>query len=414
MTALITSRTALLCAAAIVGGFGRGANGAAGPFSPSEQAWLAEEVAPERRGLVYSFNAALGFFGMGMGALCATLPSAWTGWLSGALAYRPLFALVALSAGGNLLLLARAGERHRAAATISHAARPRAEAATRENSLLVKLVLVNAFNGLAIGLTGPLISYWFALRFRVGPAAIAPMMAATFALTGVASIATGKVAERIGVVRSVVRARLVGLVLMVLLPFMPVYSLASAAFLAHRDHEPFRWRGTDPEGARPDRGTVARGPSPWLLRFESAKEYQPEPKPAGCSALARQEPVAARGELARPHEQGLHLRVERLGLVAPAARGELSHAGEEVPRAQEVLVREEEVAAEARPGAGEEHAALEEPRERPPVRLQDGPQPCLVVAQASVVAHLVEVDDCGRPARSRRGPRRGEPPASGS
>ena len=230
LTALLTARSGPLVVAAVVGGFGRGANGAAGPFSPSEQAWLAEEVEPGRRGLVYSLNTALGFFGMGLGALCAILPPAWAGWLPGALAFRPLFVLVILSAGGNLLLLAGAAERHRGDVARSGGQQGR-ETAHRENQVLGKLVFINTFNGLAIGLTGPLISYWFALRFHVGPAAIAPVMAATFVLTGVASLATGRLTERIGVVRSVVRARLVGLVLLLLLPVMPVYWLASVTYL---------------------------------------------------------------------------------------------------------------------------------------------------------------------------------------
>ncbi len=110
---LITARPAALATAAIVAGFGRGANGAAGPFSPAEQAWLAEAVAPLRRGWVYSLNAALGFFGMGAGALLAILPSLWQPWLAGALAYRPLFALVGAASIGNLALLAGAQKRYR-------------------------------------------------------------------------------------------------------------------------------------------------------------------------------------------------------------------------------------------------------------------------------------------------------------
>jgi MFS family permease len=106
-----------------------------------------------------------------------------------------------------------------------------AQVRRQENQILEKLVLVNVFNGVAIGLTGPLISYWFALRFHVGPAAIAPVMAATFILTGASSLLTGRLSERIGIVQSVIWARLVGLVLLVLLPLMPVYWLAALIYL---------------------------------------------------------------------------------------------------------------------------------------------------------------------------------------
>ena len=101
----------------------------------------------------------------------------------------------------------------------------------QENLILIKLVLINSINGLAIGLTGPLISYWFALRFGVGPGAIAPVMAATFIITGVFSLLTGWLTRRIGIVTSVVWERLVGTGLLALLPIMPNYWLASLIFI---------------------------------------------------------------------------------------------------------------------------------------------------------------------------------------
>lgn len=231
MAALLSAQPAILAGAAIVGGFGRGANGAAGPFSPAEQAWLAEEVAPERRGRVYSLNSALGFFGMSLGALAAILPSLWNGWFSGALAYRPLFALVGLAAAANLLLLSQARESRPKPAADPQGQQHEGQIRHQENRILERLVLINALNGLAVGLSGPLISYWFMLRFQVGPADIAPVMAATFLLTGVASLVTGRLTERIGIVRSVIGERLIGLLLLVLLPLMPIYWLAASAHL---------------------------------------------------------------------------------------------------------------------------------------------------------------------------------------
>jgi len=233
VAALLTAKPAILTSAAIVGGFGRGVMGAAGPFSPAEQAWLAETVAPEQRGRVYSLNSAMGFFGMGLGAVIAVLPGLWGRWLAGTLAYRPLFLLVGLAAAANLLVLGQARENYQGAKQPGDRQRRQREARIRrqENQILTKLVLVNAFNGLAIGLTGPLISYWFERRFQVGPAAIAPVMAATFVITGVSSLFTGWLTGRIGIVPSVVWERLLGTMLLVLLPIMPRYWLASLVYL---------------------------------------------------------------------------------------------------------------------------------------------------------------------------------------
>ena len=75
LAALLSAQAAILWAAAMVGGFGRGGNGAAGPFAPVEQAWLAQSVSPSRRGPVYSLNAALGFLGNAAGAVIAAAPA---------------------------------------------------------------------------------------------------------------------------------------------------------------------------------------------------------------------------------------------------------------------------------------------------------------------------------------------------
>jgi MFS family permease len=173
VAALMTSEPLILVLCAIAGQFGRGAMGAAGPFSPAEQAWLAEEVAPERRGWVYSLNAGLGFGGMALGAIFAVLPSYWNHWLPGPLTFRPLFGLVVLTTVANLALLAKATERYEGTGAMQgRGGRGNEEKSIRwqENRILSKLVLINSLNGVAVGLTGPLISYWFALRFHVGPA----------------------------------------------------------------------------------------------------------------------------------------------------------------------------------------------------------------------------------------------------
>ena len=65
---LVSANVAVLTAAIIVGGFGRGSNGSAGPFAPAEQAWLAEAVPASKRGWIYSLNTAMGFFGMALDA----------------------------------------------------------------------------------------------------------------------------------------------------------------------------------------------------------------------------------------------------------------------------------------------------------------------------------------------------------
>jgi predicted MFS family arabinose efflux permease len=56
-------------------------------------------------------------------------------------------------------------------------------------------------------------------------------MAATFFITGISSVLTGRLSEKIGIVKSVVWARFFGLLLLILLPLVPFFWLASLVYL---------------------------------------------------------------------------------------------------------------------------------------------------------------------------------------
>lgn len=238
--ACLTSAPWLLVPAAIVGGFGRGGNGAAGPFAPVEQAWLAQGVAAGQRGRLYSRNAAGGFVGMALGALLAAAPTRLSALLPGALSFRPLFALAGLCAAACLLLLARAHDAERQARHGPGASSPAdggnpadpCEATLRqhENRNILRLALTNLTNGIGIGLTGPLMSYWFAIRFAKGPEFIGPMMALGFLLAGFSSLGAGRLASAMGIVRSVVLMRLIGLACLLALPFAPTFASAATLY----------------------------------------------------------------------------------------------------------------------------------------------------------------------------------------
>lgn len=232
LAGLLSAQARVLATAAVIGGFGRGANGAAGPFGPVEQAWLAQDVAPDRRGQVFSLNAAGGFLGMGLGALLAGLPH----WLAapglGILAYRVLFLVVLAGSLVCVALILRA--RDADARPMQRDAPPPAEddmaLRRRENGLLTRLFLVNALNGAGIGLTGPLISYWFAIRYGEGPGTIGPMMCVVFLLTSISALGAGWLTRRVGIVRAVVAMRIVGLALLVVLPFSPSFGIAAVLY----------------------------------------------------------------------------------------------------------------------------------------------------------------------------------------
>ncbi len=232
LAALLSAQPMVLTAAAVVGGFGRGGNGAAGPFAPVEQAWLAQAVSPVRRGPIYSLNAALGFVGNAVGAVTAAIPSGLQGLLPGALAYRPLFLLSAVGSLLCCLLIMRTPDSEATRVSEPAVAEPASRGVARqENRMVLRLMLANLMNGAGVGATGPLIAYWFAARFGEGPDAIGPLMALGFLMAAVASVATGWLSKWLGIVRAVVAMRLVGLALLIALPFAPSFGLAGACYV---------------------------------------------------------------------------------------------------------------------------------------------------------------------------------------
>lgn len=241
LAATMTGNFLVLGAAGIIGGFGRGGNGAAGPFSPVEQAWLAQSVDKTRRGRIYGLNAAGGSVGMAVGAILAAVPAVLTPVLPGPLAFRPLFVLSALCSLICLGLIFRAHDNeahhresepqpHQQAAPADVSAENEVMVRKRENGLMLRLVVANVLNGSGIGLTSPLMSYWFAIRFGEGPGLIGPLMAVGFLLSGFAQVGVGQLADRFGIVRIVVILRLAGVLLLVGLPFAPSFAIAAGLF----------------------------------------------------------------------------------------------------------------------------------------------------------------------------------------
>ncbi|APZ44444.1 MFS transporter [Acidihalobacter ferrooxydans] len=231
LIALFTAQPLWLATAAIIGGFGRGANGSPGPFAPVEQSWLARSIARRNGGMIFSLNTAMGFFGMSVGALLAALP----GWLGGRdpapADFRIVFLIVLLGSCVSLVLLWRTRDDEEfEPATVDDAGQS-ATRRTQENGLLRRLMAVNVLNGIGVGLIGPLLAYWFKLRFGVGPQTIAPTMALAFVATGAGSLMSGSLTRIFGMVNVVVWLRLVGLLLLLPMAFAPTFAWAGGLYI---------------------------------------------------------------------------------------------------------------------------------------------------------------------------------------
>jgi MFS family permease len=230
LMAFLSPNAVILSSAAVLASFGRGQNGGAGPFGPAEQAWLAQNVEAVSRSQLFSLNAAIGFVGMGIGAALAGTVGFFAHWMPGAAAFRPLFLLVVLGSLMNWFLIWPLTDDRPPAPVQAPTAEDRA-ISREENWAMLRLSITNAMNGMAIGLTGPLISYWFAVRFGSGPALIGGLMALSFIATGLSNLATGQLAERFGPVRSVVAIRLVGVAFLLVMTLMGSFWWAGLFYL---------------------------------------------------------------------------------------------------------------------------------------------------------------------------------------
>jgi len=228
--AMTTATPWLLVVAALFGGYGRGANGAAGPFSPIEHAWMSIELPMKSRGRVFSRSMVYGFSGMAFGATLAAVPVWALGHALDAQAYRLLFILPLLGSLASLALLLAARD-PQAAPGDTPPSNPSTRERQEENRMIGRVALVNALNGLSIGLTGPLIAYWFAVKFHRGLDAIGPGLAVGFLLGTLGTVLAMRMTRRRGAVGTELRLRGAGLVLLVAMPLAPWFWVAMALYI---------------------------------------------------------------------------------------------------------------------------------------------------------------------------------------
>ena len=246
LLACFTEQAVFLMFAIVIAGFGRGQSGAAGPFSPAEQAWLARYVDRGSRGFVFSLNSAVGFIGMAIGSVIGGVPTLIHA-SRPIVSYRPVFIMVAVISLACTMILSVMNESRvslgridnmssvqtDAKSTVNFAYEGTKESKIRrqENKSMLKLALVNVLNGLAVGLTGPMMAYWFSLRYGVSTAAIGTTLSIAFLMTGGTSILNGFLAQRVGMVKSVTWMRVISSLMMLALPWMPSFTTASVLYV---------------------------------------------------------------------------------------------------------------------------------------------------------------------------------------
>jgi MFS family permease len=217
------------------GGSGPGGQGG-GPFNPVEQALLAEKCTAENRNGIFAANAFVGSIMGSLGALVSGLPEylqkSW-GWDS-VTSYKPLFGLTILFSIVLIFAYASINEHH--------VPRKREKKITMQvDGFVIKMSLLGMVDNLGGGLIGPLMSYWFFLRFGIELKSLGVMFFLSYFLAAVSFLTAPVIARWIGVVRTMAFSHGAASCLYLCVPFAPNFSVAAGlvifrSFLAYMDN----------------------------------------------------------------------------------------------------------------------------------------------------------------------------------
>lgn len=202
-----------------------------GPFLAIEQAALSQVLPEERRTGVFAWYQLAGSFATALGALGG-------GWAAQALqgaghspvaSYRALvfaYAAVGLLLAGLFTRLSPAVE---APPSAAHANRFGLHASKGVVLRLSALFSLDAFAGGFV--IQSIMAYWFHVKFGVAPGALGSIFFAANLLAGLSSLYAVKLADKIGLIRTMVFTHIPSNVLLILVPLMPTLPLAVAMLL---------------------------------------------------------------------------------------------------------------------------------------------------------------------------------------
>jgi MFS family permease len=216
---LALAKSPLLLAVAAATGMLGAASVDLGPFASIEQAALAESVAPGRRNLAFARYSLTGGLAAAAGALLAGTA---TDLNSGRLLFA-VYALIGLTTSVLAMLLSPRAEAPVRAAAIS----------TREIRTLAPLSALFAIDALGGGLVvNAVIAYWLHVRFGAPANVLGPAFAAIALLQAASYEASGRLANRIGLIRTMVFTHIPSNILLLLVPLSPSLPWAIGLLLA--------------------------------------------------------------------------------------------------------------------------------------------------------------------------------------
>jgi len=207
----------------------------AGPFAPMEQALLPGMVRSGPAVRVFGWYNVCGFLpaAAGAGAAGGTLGWAIRHGMEEGQAQRGMLLAYAGAGVALTLLYARLARLERARDTQVRPRGPGRFGLGRSRGAVLQLAGLQAVDALAGGfIMQSLLAYWFHVRFGAGPEALGALFFGTSLLSALSFLVATRVAERVGLLNTMVFTHLPSNVLLVAVPFMPSFGAAAAVLLA--------------------------------------------------------------------------------------------------------------------------------------------------------------------------------------
>jgi len=231
---IVTNNILFLLVAAVIGVISPSGN-EIGPFLSIEQAALTQLLPNEKRTQAFAWYSLVGSFATAMGALSG-------GWLAQLLRFRGMSALEAYRgvlmgyALGGLMLVILFLTLSRDVEVV--ATTPQTESNRpvlglhRSRNVVIRLSALFALDAFAGGLiVQAMMAYWFHIKFGIDAGIIGSIFFVANILAGISALLAVRLANRVGLINTMVFTHIPSNVLLILVPLMPTLPLAIAVLL---------------------------------------------------------------------------------------------------------------------------------------------------------------------------------------
>ena len=206
----------------------------AGPFTAMEQALLPGTVRSGSTTRVFGWYNVFGFLPAGLGALASGLcaQAALSGGIEELSAYRLMFWVYALLGVALMGIYLRLSLSSSLGAVTTRPHPTGAFGLGPSRGVVFQLAALQGLDALAGGFTiQSLLVYWFHLRFNTGPDEVGWLFFGTNILSAVSFLMAARLAERFGLLNTMVFTHLPSNVLLALVPLMPTFPMAGLMLL---------------------------------------------------------------------------------------------------------------------------------------------------------------------------------------